>query len=295
MGPRLERPVWRDQTARDRLEDWYHRFQSRISVPTESREIPTRYGPNHVLIAGPDDAPPLVCLHAMRTGSAFIMSELGPLLDRYRVIAPDLPGQSVRGLQKRLSLTDDSHAKWLLDLLDELQLDCPPVFGVSWGGFIARQMATVFPERINRLALLVPAGIVSGSHWVGLIRIAIPMLRYRLRPSPSNLRRLLDPLFTTWDDDWGQFMGDAFRDMPFDFRLPPLATDQELSELAMPVLVLAAADDISFPGDSLYQRMQALVPDCRGEVIPDCKHCPPATPEFRDWLADQLTTFLSDN
>ncbi|MEM7393611.1 MAG: alpha/beta hydrolase, partial [Verrucomicrobiota bacterium] len=75
--------------------------------------MPSRFGNSHVLLAGPPDGPPLVCLHAMRTGSAFLTSELNLLLDRFRVIAPDLPGQSVRGPQLRMSLTDDSHVQWL--------------------------------------------------------------------------------------------------------------------------------------------------------------------------------------
>ena len=285
--------VWRDDAARGRLEGWFNRFQSRIVAPSESRQVPTRFGPTYVLLAGRADAPPLVCLHAMRTGSAFLVSELLPLLDRFRVIAPDLPGQSVRGPQIRLPLADDSHARWLLDVLDGLGLANVNLFGVSWGGFVARQLASTAPERILRLALLVPAGIANGSHWIGLTRMALPLLRYRIWRSERNLRRLLEPLITTWDPDWAGYTGDAVRDMPFDFRIPPLATDDELRRLVMPLLVLGASDDISFPGEAVVRRIKALAPHALGEVIPDCKHCPPTTPEFRDWLANRLTAFLT--
>ncbi len=54
--------------------------------------------------------------------------------------------------------------------------------------------------------------------------------------SEGSLRRLLNPLFTTWDADWAGYTGDAVRDMPFDFRIPTLATDAELDRLTMPVL-----------------------------------------------------------
>jgi pimeloyl-ACP methyl ester carboxylesterase len=284
--------TWKNGAARGRLEAWFDRFRDRIPAPVEGREVPTRYGPSHVLLAGRPDGPPLVCLHAMRTGSAFLLSELIPLLGRFRVIAPDLPGQSVRGLQIRLPLTDDSHARWLLDVLDGLRLGTIDLFGVSWGGFVARQTASVAPDRIRRLALLVPAGIANGSHWKGLTRMVLPLLRYRVRRSERNLRRLLDPLFTTWNDDWAGYTGDAVRDMPFDLRIPPLATDDELRRLTMPVVVLGAAEDISFPGEAVVRRLRSVLPQAEGEVIPGSKHCPPTTPEFRNWLADRLTTFF---
>lgn len=289
----MGRTVWRDEAARGRLEAWYGRFRDRIPAPVESREVPSRFGPSHVLLAGPADRPPLVCLHAMRTGSAHLVSELAPLVGRFRVIAPDLPGQSVRGPQVRLPLADDSHARWLVDVLDGLGLGAVDLFGVSWGGFVARQAASADPARVRRLALLVPAGIANGSHWKGLTRMALPLARYRVWRSERNLRRLLAPLFTTWDPDWAGYTGDAVRDMPFDFRIPPLATDAELGRLTMPVLVLGAADDLSFPGEAVVRRVRSVVPHADAEVIPGCKHGPPTTPEFRGWLAARLAAFFA--
>jgi len=180
----------------------------------------------------------------------------------------------------------------LLEVLDGLELKTIDLFGVSWGGFVARLTATVAPDRIQRLALLVPAGISNGSHWKGLTKMAMPLICYRVWRSERNLRRLLRPLFTTWDDDWANYTGEAVRDMPFDYRIPPIATDDELRRLTMPVLVLGAADDISFPGHAIVRRVTSVVPNADWEVIPMCKHCPPTTPEFRGWLANRLSTFL---
>jgi 2-hydroxy-6-oxonona-2,4-dienedioate hydrolase len=284
--------VWRNEAGRIRLEAWYERFQQRIVSPMESRVVTTSYGPSHLLLAGPVSRPPLVCLHSMRTSSAHLLSELGPLLERFRIIAPDLPGQSVRGPQVRLSLTDDSLSRWFFEVLDGVGVEEVNLFGVSWGGFVARMAASADPSRIQRLALLVPAGIVNGSHWKGLTRMALPLVRYRLRRSESSLRLLLAPLLTTWDSGWAEFMGDSTEDMALDLRIPPLATDAELRALSMPTLVLGAEEDISFPGVPLAERVTKLIPDVDAEVIPDCKHCPPTTNEFRSWLADRITKFI---
>lgn len=285
--------VWTSEAARVRLENWYARFERKIAAPVEHRQVPTRLGASHVLLAGDAALPPVVCLHSMRTSSAHLASELGPFTAHFRVLAVDLPGQSVRGPQVRVSLTDSSHADWLGDLFDGLGLARAPVFGVSWGGFVAGRFATARPDRVERLALLVPAGIVNGSIWRGLTGMALPMVRYRLNASDGNLRALLASLITTWDDDWARFMGDSLRDMAFDVRIPPLASDEELRRLTMPLLVIGAADDLSFPGEALVRRVASINPQAETEILARSRHCPPFTDEFRQWLGARLAKFFS--
>lgn len=284
--------VWKNEDGRQRLEAWYARFADRIVAPAESSDVPTRYGPSHVLTAGPDAAPTIVCLHAMRTGAAHLLSEFGPLLERFRLVVPDLPGQSVRGLQIKLPLNDGSHADWLLDVLDALELERPHLLGVSWGGFVARQFATAKPERVRSLSLLVPAGLVNGSTWRGLTRMAWPMVRYRLSPTDQNAQSLLAPLLSTPDEHWVRFMADSLQDLVFDMRIPPLASDDELRRLTMPALVLGGDDDISFPGEAMVQRVRALLPQVDAEMIAGCRHCPPTTEAFRRWFADRVTAHV---
>lgn len=286
-------PVWRDEASRRRLEAWHARFCARIAVPVTSTTVDSSFGGSHVLLAGPDNAPPLVCLHAMRTGSAHLLSELQPLAARFRLIAPDLPGQSVLGPQVRAPLSDSSLADWLVEVLDQLHVDRAHLLGVSWGGFVARLAASAHPDRFSAMVLIVPAGIVNGSHWRGLAKMALPMLRYRMRPSRANLAAFLAPLFTTWDDDWAAYTADALKDMPIDPRVPPLASDEALRSLTVPTLVLGGDQDISFPGHAMVQRVRSLVPGVEAEVMTQCRHCPPTTPEFRAWLADRVTAFLA--
>lgn len=94
---------------------------------------------------------------------------------------------------------------------------------------------------------------------------------------------------TAWRDEAARERLEAW----YTLRIPPLATDEDLRKLTMPVLVLGEADDISFPGDAVGRRMKAVVPHADAEVIAGCKHCPPTTPEFRAWLAERLTAFLT--
>jgi 2-hydroxy-6-oxonona-2,4-dienedioate hydrolase len=272
---------------------WSEKFRARLTVPTESRRIATRAGETHVLVGGPVDAPPLVILHGALASAAHALVELAPLLARYRVYAVDLVGQSANSADARLAVDDNAYGEWLVEVLDGLGLARVNVVGVSWGGFVAIRLAAVAPQRIARLVLLVPAGMVKNPAWAGLTKIAIPMMRYRGKPTPERLARFVRHLLTTTDDDWAPYLGDAVRAFRMDMRVPAIAKPAELAGLTAPVLVFAADRDVSFPGHRILDRARALFPTLAGaELIPDSAHCPPTTDEFRGWLTGKISAFL---
>jgi pimeloyl-ACP methyl ester carboxylesterase len=287
--------IFKDQESRRLLDVWYEKFLKRIKAATETRLVETSVGKSHVLLAGEKSRPALVCLHGSLASSAHLVSELEALTKRFYIIAPDLPGQSPRGPEKRLPLADDSLALWLLEVLDGLGLDEVDLLGVSWGGFVARQTAATAPPRIKRLVLLVPAGIVAPPLWAGLTRIGLPLLLYRMFPSKRRLRNFVEPMFSTWDNDWAHYMGDAVRCFALDFEVPPLASREALRGFKKPALVIAASDDLSFPGAKLLVRAKELMPHAQVELLENCRHSPPMTDEFRDWLANRVTKFLESD
>jgi pimeloyl-ACP methyl ester carboxylesterase len=269
----MSQSLFKSPEARSRLDCWYEKFLKRLTVPYESRFVATSQGASHVLLAGDETRSPLVCLHGSLASSAHLASELQLLAERFYIVAPDLPGQSVRGLEKRLPF-DDSLARWLLEIFDGLKLNEVNLLGVSWGGFVALQTAAAVPERIRRLVLIVPAGVVRGSMWTGLTQVGIPMLLYKMSPSERRLRAFVDPLFSTWDEDWAHYMGDAVRDFVLDFKIPPLAQTDALREYKNPALVIGGSGDISFPGDKLIKRAKELMPQAEVELIENCRHSP---------------------
>lgn len=291
----MGKDIFKSTEARERQEDWYQRFLVRANVKVEFDFIETSFGETHVLTAGDPDNPPLVCLHAMLTGSAHLLSEIKYLAGHYRLILPDIPGHSVKGIPSRLSFKDNSHALWLKETLDAFELEKVDLFGVSLGGFVARQFASNWPERVSKLVLLVPAGIVQASVLKGLMSMAIPMMKYKINPTEKNLKAVVNFLITNWDEDWAYYLGDSMNDFITPKTIPQLATDKELQNLTMPALVIAAEDDMSFPGRELISRVKSVVPNVETELLEDTRHCVPTTEEFRSWLADRIIGFMGSN
>ncbi len=285
--------MFRSPEARDRVVAWAERFERNLSVSSKRFEVATSFGETRGLIAGPPDAPPLVVLHGALASSAHVLPQLGPLVESRRIIVVDVIGQSPFSADRRLDMDDDSYARWFWEVVGGLNLDAFDLLAVSWGGFVGVKAALANPDRIRKLVLVVPAGIVNGPAWKGFTKMGWPMMKFIKSPSEKNLQRVLEPLFTTRDAEWEQFFGQAIRDYRLDMRIPPLWKPSQTSSFTKPVLVFGADQDLSFPGNKLTQRARELFPQAETVLLENCKHCPPFTDEFRAMLAGKIEAFLA--
>jgi 4,5:9,10-diseco-3-hydroxy-5,9,17-trioxoandrosta-1(10),2-diene-4-oate hydrolase len=109
-----------------------------------------------------------------RRSNAISDRPAGSPIDGHRVIAMDLPGFG-HSPMPRERITISGYARLLDGLMGELELDAATVVGNSMGGFISAELAIAFPERVERLVLVSPAGLSTYNH-PGATR-ALPTLR----------------------------------------------------------------------------------------------------------------------
>jgi|SRR5690554_1136623 len=284
--------IFKSEEARERLVGWHERFRQNIGAPTEARRVQTPFGDTHLLVGGPEGAPALVLLHGALASSAHALRELAGLLEHFRVYAIDIIGQSALSEDARLKVDDDAYGRWLDEVFEALGLEKALVVGVSWGGFVAIRLAAHAPERIEKLALLVPAGMVKSpisSSW----KMGWPMTTFMLSPSEKRLRGFLKKLLTTMDEEWVGYLGEAFTGFNLSMKVPALAQPEELRGFEAPVFVLGADEDLSFPGDAVVRRAGELFVNLRAaRVIEGSRHCPPTTEAFRTSLANDLRVFF---
>lgn len=284
--------LFQSEEARAAMVAWHERFRSQLRTPLESRRLSTVDGETHVLVGGPADGEPLVLFHGALASSAHVLRELEPLMDHFRVHAVDVIGQSVMSADTQLDVRTNAYGQWASEVLHLLELERAHVVGVSWGGFVAQQLATASPERIHKLVLLVPAGVVP-SPFASFWKLGWPLAMYRSFPSDARRAKLLGRLLSTPDDElWGPFLAEAFRAYRLDMRVPALTKDGQLADLRAPTMVVAADDDLSFPGPALLARAAELFPNLEATELIEGRHCPPTTDEFRRWLAERITRFL---
>lgn len=104
------------------------------------------------------DGPPVVLVHGLLGSHESWAGQIERLSTKYRVIAPDLFGH---GSSDKPSgdYSLSSHAATIRDLLDHLDIASAPMVGHSLGGGIVMQAVYLFPERIDRLALVSSGGL----------------------------------------------------------------------------------------------------------------------------------------
>jgi pimeloyl-ACP methyl ester carboxylesterase len=119
----------------------------------------------HVSIHGHDIAyrgggtgPVLLLIHGMAGSSETWEPVLPALVERFTVIAPDLPGHGDSD-KPRGDYSLGAHASCLRDLLVALGHERATIVGQSFGGGVAMQLAYQHPERCERMVLVSSGGL----------------------------------------------------------------------------------------------------------------------------------------
>ena len=133
--------------------------------------------------AGPADAPVLLLLHGFPT-SSFQYRELMPLLaDRYRVIAPDMPGFGFTEVppERGYIYTFDALAKTIFAFTQTLKLTRYAMYVFDYGAPTGFRLALMAPDRVS--AIVSQNG---NAYEEGLGNAWQPIQRYWKKPTPEH-------------------------------------------------------------------------------------------------------------
>jgi 2-hydroxy-6-oxonona-2,4-dienedioate hydrolase len=123
-----------------------------VSESQSSRFVETASGRIHLHEAG--QGHPVVMLHGSGPGATG-WSNFGPNLDafaeRFRVIAPDMPGW---GDSDPVSYEERDHVAAAIQLLDALDIERAAFVGNSMGGATALKVAGRHPERVSHVVTM---------------------------------------------------------------------------------------------------------------------------------------------
>jgi pimeloyl-ACP methyl ester carboxylesterase len=140
------------------------------------------------------EGPLLLLLHGITSTSDAWREVMPTLAERYTVIAPDMIGHG-RSAKPRGDYSLGAYAAGVRDLLALLGFERGTVVGHSLGGGIAMQLAYLFPEYVERLALISTGGLGKEVH---------PLLRAATLPGSEWVLPLLAR-------EWSVRAGDGVR------------------------------------------------------------------------------------
>jgi len=139
--------------------NWYDDALELIHCDYESQFVKTRFGHTHMIVAGDEDAEPLILIPGVAGCAPLWHRQIPALAEHFRVYALDVVGQPGRSDPYPPSFLNDDYSQWLCDVLDGLHLEKAHFAGTSVGGWIVMKMGIQAPERVNKIVMLSPTGV----------------------------------------------------------------------------------------------------------------------------------------
>ena len=133
--------------------------------------------------AGPADAPVLLLLHGFPSASHMFRDLIPALADRYRVIAPDLPGfgNTIAPPRAAFEYSFDKLAEVTAGFVDALGLKRYALYIFDYGAPTGLRLAMRYPERVTAIVTQ------NGNAYVeGLSQEWEPWQAYWRNPTPEN-------------------------------------------------------------------------------------------------------------
>jgi len=226
-------------------------------------------------IDGHEAMPPLVLASSLGTTWELWDAQLPSLVEDFRVVRYDHPGHG-RSPIPDASLTVESLADGVVELIDALDLERVSFCGLSLGGMVGIALALRAPERVDRLVLCCTAahlGPVEG--WYERAEVV------RARGTSAIADAVLGRWFTQRFRDESPVTIARFREMLEGTPAEGYAAcceaiarwdaRSDVSAIRAPTLVISGDDDVAAPPqDGAF--LAGSIPGAELTVLPECAH-----------------------
>ncbi len=254
--------------AEEQIAMAYDALLANWPVPYQEEIVQTRYGETFVLAFGKLGAPALVLLHGASSNSSFWLGQARQFARDFMVYAVDIPGEPGKSNPNHLSYKTLEHANWLSDVLEALNIRNVTLLGLSQGGWVALRFATCYPESVEALILLTPAGIVPTKK-----SFIFRALLYSLfgEPGLKKINRIV------LGKQIVQIQILGYMDLILTNCRPRtdqeyLFKDKELEKLDMPVLLIGGEDDVVRDCEAISKRLTSHLENLESRIIPNAGH-----------------------
>jgi pimeloyl-ACP methyl ester carboxylesterase len=220
-----------------------------------------------VIVSGPEDASPMLLLHASGVAAWSWKYNVEELSKCYRTYAIDLIGDAGKSQYadfKNIMKTGRDQAELYAEITGKLGVEKAYVVGASEGGFIGSNYALHFPERVEKLALLGPMG------YSGALKSSIRIMMAQFFPLKPIQNATFSWAFSDsakLKEEFGEWfpllMSDTF---PAKVTPLPLSAEQRQS-LEVPVMFVFGERDNLVGDPETARALVQDIPDVRVEIV----------------------------
>ncbi|MBL8063192.1 MAG: alpha/beta hydrolase [Anaerolineales bacterium] len=257
----------------------YQTIMNKWPVPFKEVIIFTSFGETHITVSGPENAAPVVLLHALLAGSVSWYRNVEALSQVYRVYAVDVVGEGNKSHPVRPITSLDDFLHWFTEVIDGLGIDTLYLAGNSYGGFTAAYYAMKLPERILKVVLIGPAATISPMRPF-YTHMFIPKAMYAFFPKLPGLKRVMRnsvnwmhkglPVDPFWEPFFYSSMvyGGLINQV-----LPRMYSKEEFAQIKAKVLLILGEQEAIYNNlQSAVRSARELIPNVKVEMIPAAHH-----------------------
>lgn len=265
--------LFKSTSGKQEILELYDNKLQELNIEYSSRYIETSFGKTHILVTGKYTNPPLIVFHGSNGCAPIALESYPNLSSKYQVFAVDVLAQPNKSAETRLSMKDDSYSKWVNEIIGKLGINDVTLTGFSFGGLIILKTLSYNASKIKEAFLASPAYIVNGNPFKAIFKIFIPMKRYMSTHKMKYIEKFLSVVFTDRDEFAVQYLSKVFLHFDMDFTPMPVLTKEEAKNISTPFTLIAAKNDVLFPGTKMIKRAKKLLPSMKHSLLlEDSKH-----------------------
>ncbi len=267
--------IYKNNKAKTDLMNLYDKKLNDLQIDFINIDVDTDFGKTRVVKAGNSNGKKIVIFHGYNAGSPITLEAVKGILDRYCFYVIETVGQATKSEEVLINIKDNSFALWADQVFEKLEMQKVNVIGISYGAFIVQKLIVHNPERIRKCILVVPSGIVSGNLGESITKLTFPLIRWKITKKEKHLKSFLNAFVPNNDDFLYTMLSVMMKGIKLDTRIPKLLKTKEVENFNAPVYIIAAKDDIYFPGEKIAQRSKELFPNLKEvHLLEHAKHMP---------------------
>mgnify|MGYP003644004111 FL=1 len=265
--------LFKTEKGKEEILSLYDQKLDELNIEFEYLKIDSSFGETNVIATGLPSNPPIILVHGSN-GCAPIALETYPNLSKnFRVYAIDVLAQPNKSAETRLDMKDDSYGKWVNEIVDSLKIENVIMVGFSFGGLVILKALEFNESKIKEVYLSAPAYIVNGNPLQALFKIFIPMQRFIKTKKVKHVEKFLSEVFTERDEFAIKYLSKVFLHFTMDFTPVPTISSEKAKLIKTPITLIAAENDILFPGNKMIKRASKIFPTLKSvKLIEGSKH-----------------------
>ncbi|WP_431134694.1 alpha/beta fold hydrolase [Psychroserpens mesophilus] len=266
---------FKSQKGKSKLLNLYNQKLNELSKDYSETLLGTKFGKTNVICVGDTSLPPLLLIHGTGGCAPQILESFPNLSSVYCVYAVDVLAQPNKSAENRLDMKSLEYGKWLIEIIIKLRLKEVSLVGFSFGGLISLKALEFNETPIKQVFLIAPVYIVNGNPILNVWKMFIPLKKFIKTNNQAYIKKVMNVLFSEYDDFALTFMSATFQYCNMDFSPLPVISKNSAKQIKTPITIFAAEKDIMFPGKKMIRRVKQLFPSLNEVVLLEgSKHVP---------------------